>query len=266
MVIRGALRASKTTRRSRPAARTAGVQPALVLGPGHAGPVPALAPEPWARTHNPIAVLQAAANEPDRLAEHAESILERYADLEQYLQPPAPRRGRAAHRLLLRRVRHHRIAADLLGRPGRPGWRSSEGRQRPRAAAGRGRPAVSLRLLPPGHRRHRLPARGLRSPRHRRRRRSSRSSTRRARRSSSTCRSRAAPSAPGSGSPRSAACRCTCSTPTWRTTARTTAGSPATCTAATRTRAFARRSSSASAACARCAPSCRPRRSPKSCT
>src|SRR5215217_3704465 len=44
-----------------------------------------LAPEPWGRTHNPIAVYKAAANEPDRLAEHAESILERHADLEQYL-------------------------------------------------------------------------------------------------------------------------------------------------------------------------------------
>jgi glycogen phosphorylase len=44
-----------------------------------------LAPEPWARTHNPIAVLKAAANDPDRLAEHAESILERLAALEKYL-------------------------------------------------------------------------------------------------------------------------------------------------------------------------------------
>jgi starch phosphorylase len=44
-----------------------------------------LAPEPWARTHNPIAVLKSASNDPDRLAEHAESILEQHADLEQYL-------------------------------------------------------------------------------------------------------------------------------------------------------------------------------------
>jgi len=29
----------------------------------------ALAPEPWGRTHNPIAVLKSAANDPDRLAE-----------------------------------------------------------------------------------------------------------------------------------------------------------------------------------------------------
>src|ERR1700682_4513760 len=45
----------------------------------------ALAPEPWGRTHNPIAVLKSAANDPDRLAEHAESIVERHGDLEQYL-------------------------------------------------------------------------------------------------------------------------------------------------------------------------------------
>src|SRR5712691_2820038 len=44
-----------------------------------------LAPEPWSRTHNPIAVLKAAANDPDRLAEHAESILEQHGALEQYL-------------------------------------------------------------------------------------------------------------------------------------------------------------------------------------
>src|SRR4030088_2289228 len=44
-----------------------------------------LAPEPWARTHNPIAVLKSAANDPDRLAEHAESILERHSNLDQYL-------------------------------------------------------------------------------------------------------------------------------------------------------------------------------------
>jgi starch phosphorylase len=45
----------------------------------------ALAPEPWGRTHNPIVVLKSAANDPDRLAEHAESILERHGDLDQYL-------------------------------------------------------------------------------------------------------------------------------------------------------------------------------------
>jgi starch phosphorylase len=47
-----------------------------------------LAPEPWSRTHNPIAALKSAINEPDRLAEHAESILERHHDLDQYLNRP----------------------------------------------------------------------------------------------------------------------------------------------------------------------------------
>src|SRR5947207_5966522 len=55
-----------------------------------------LAPEPWARTHNPIAAMKAAVNEPDRLAEHAESIFERYGDLEYYMRrasrlPDVPR-------------------------------------------------------------------------------------------------------------------------------------------------------------------------------
>jgi starch phosphorylase len=44
-----------------------------------------LAPEPWGRTHNPIAVLKSVANDRDRLAEHAESILDQHGDLEQYL-------------------------------------------------------------------------------------------------------------------------------------------------------------------------------------
>src|SRR5689334_6241563 len=47
-----------------------------------------LAPDRWAKTHNPIVAMKAAVNEPDRLAEHAESILERNADLEQYLNRP----------------------------------------------------------------------------------------------------------------------------------------------------------------------------------
>src|SRR5258708_2442004 len=44
-----------------------------------------LAPEPWSKTHNPIAVLKTAANDPDRLAEHAESILAQHGALEQYM-------------------------------------------------------------------------------------------------------------------------------------------------------------------------------------
>jgi starch phosphorylase len=45
----------------------------------------ALAPEQWARTHNPVAVLAAVAHDSDRLAEHAENILDRGRALEQYL-------------------------------------------------------------------------------------------------------------------------------------------------------------------------------------
>src|SRR5689334_8187568 len=47
-----------------------------------------LAPDRWAKTHNPIAAMTAAVNEPDRLAEHAESILERHGELEHYLNRP----------------------------------------------------------------------------------------------------------------------------------------------------------------------------------
>src|SRR5262245_58662251 len=43
----------------------------------------AIAPEPWARSHNPVSVLKAAS--PDSLAEHAEDILARGAELDQYL-------------------------------------------------------------------------------------------------------------------------------------------------------------------------------------
>ena len=58
-----------------------------------------LAPEPWSRTHNPIAVLKPAANDSDRLAEHAESILEQHGDLEQYLNgsPGIPNTPRIAY-------------------------------------------------------------------------------------------------------------------------------------------------------------------------
>src|ERR1700719_941850 len=45
----------------------------------------ALAPEPWRHTHNPIAVLKSAANEPDRLGEHAENQQRRGGDQAEYL-------------------------------------------------------------------------------------------------------------------------------------------------------------------------------------
>ena len=54
----------------------------------------------------------------------------------------------AAGRVLLGRVRAARVAADLLRRPGHPRGRSPEERQRTGPAAGRGRAALSQRLLP----------------------------------------------------------------------------------------------------------------------
>ena len=67
----------------------------------------------------------------------------------------------APGRLLLRRVRRPRVAADLLRRPRRARRRHPQGGLRPRAAAGRGRPPVPPGLLPPAHRRRRLAARVL---------------------------------------------------------------------------------------------------------
>src|SRR4051812_17532220 len=48
----------------------------------------ALAPEPFARTGNPVNVLRSAGSDLDVLAEHAESILDRDADLDHYLNRP----------------------------------------------------------------------------------------------------------------------------------------------------------------------------------
>jgi starch phosphorylase len=48
----------------------------------------ALAPETWSHTHNPAAVLHAAADQPSLLAEHGEAIVTRREDLEGYLSRP----------------------------------------------------------------------------------------------------------------------------------------------------------------------------------
>ena len=64
---------------------------------------------------------------------------------------------------------------------------------------------------------------------------------------------RAGPCTPRSGWPRSAGCRCCCSTPTSRTTTRPPAGSPTGSTAAARSTGCCRSCCSASAASARCA-------------
>ena len=64
-----------------------------------------------------------------------------------------PGHARAPGRVLLRRVRRPRLAADLLRRPRRARRRHPQGGLRPRAAAGRRRPALPPGLLPPAHRR-----------------------------------------------------------------------------------------------------------------
>ena len=188
----------------------------------------AIDPDRWEKVaENPVKLLQEAAT--DRLAAAAQrrrpARPRRGAGGAHQRRPraPAARRGhhpRASDRVLLRRVRLPRLVPDLLGRPRRARRRHPQGGLRPRVAAGRGRPAVPQRLLPPAHRRRRLAARVLgrhrpgppaRRARHRRRRRSrSRSRSR-----SATTRSRRR-----SGASTSAASRSTCSTPSARRTTR----------------------------------------------
>ena len=152
------------------------------------------------------------------------------ADLDAYLsaRPLVPAQGRRRRtprdRLLLPGVRHHRRAAAVLRRPRHPRRRPPQGRQRPRRPAGRRRPALQERATSSSRCRARA---GSRRP--------TRSSTP----TSCPCRCCARPTAPaprspsrcpaaptcspGSGSPRSAASRCCCSTPTSRATPTTTA-------------------------------------------
>ena len=130
--------------------------------------------------------------------------------------------GAARDRLLLPGVRHHRGAAAVLRRPRHPGRRPPQDRQRPRRADHRRRPALPARLLPAVAVPRRLAAGDA-----------TRSSTptgcrcrccarptARSRKIEIGAARRPARSPPGSGSPRSAGCRCCCSTPTSRRTAR----------------------------------------------
>ena len=71
--------------------------------------------------------------------------------------PPAP-----TGRLLLGRVRHPRVAADLLRRARRAGGRPHQERLRPGRSARRGRPVLRPGLLSATSRRHGLAAGGLR--------------------------------------------------------------------------------------------------------
>ena len=145
-------------------------------------------PDRWEQVaENPVRLLQEAATErllaaaPGRRP--ARPGRGRRGARERRPRPAGPRRpGRAGApgRVLLRRVRRPRVAADLLRRPRRARRRHPQGGLRPGAAAGRGRPPVPPRLLPPAHRPTGLAARVLgrhrprppaRRARHRRRRR-----------------------------------------------------------------------------------------------
>ena len=148
------------------------------------------------------------------------------ADLDDYLDatalvPGARARTRPTRdRLLLARVRHHRGPAAVLRRPRHPGRRPPQGGQRPGRPAHRRRPALPRRLLPPVAVARRLAAGDypVLDPR---------------RAAAAACCARPTATAPqvsialpggrdaaraGSGRPRSAGCRCCCSTPTSRRT------------------------------------------------
>ena len=152
-----------------------------------------------------------------------------YRRMQEYLKSRshvgrAPRRRAvgAAGRLLLRRVRAPRIAADLLGRPRHPRRRSHQERIRPRDPAGRRRALLRPGLLQAAARSGRPAARGL--PR-----RGQRAAARSSRPPETACRSRSrsrrarAPSPRGCGRWPSGATRCCCSTRTSRATCRRTA-------------------------------------------
>ena len=131
--------------------------------------------------------------------------------------PDAP----ARHRLLLAGVRHRRRAAAVLRRPRHPRRRPPQGRQRPRRADHRRRPALPPRLLHPVALARGLAAGALPQPRPRRPAAdpAARSRTATPARIRVSLPEQPARCTPRSGSPRSAGCRCCCSTPTWpRTT------------------------------------------------
>ena len=79
------------------------------------------------------------------------------------VRPPSRQRAARTRGLLLRRVRAPRVAAHLLGRPGRPGRRSPDRGLRHGPAAGRRGALLPTRLLPPEHRRGRPPGARLRA-------------------------------------------------------------------------------------------------------
>ena len=216
----------------------------------------AIDPDRWDRVaENPIRLLQETAA--DRLAAAAEDadLLARASALEQTIAADLARAGAgrrrhagASRRVLLRRVRRPRVAADLLRRPRRARGRLPEGVLGPGAADGRRRAAVPRGLLPPADRPRRLAARVL--GRHRSRSGCPRRScaARTASRSRSPRRSAMRRSRRRSGGSTSAASRCSCSTPTGRRTPSPAAGSRPSSTSPTRTCAWRSTSCSASAA------------------
>ena len=125
-------------------------------------------PERWELcAGNPVRLLQEV--HPDTLARLAgdAGFLARLAELQQGSRPCWTRARRrpcphpSVRRLLLRGVRHPRLAAGLLRRPRRARGGHPQGGLRPRAAARRGRADVPPGLLPPAHRRLGLAARVL---------------------------------------------------------------------------------------------------------
>ena len=147
------------------AARRAGRprrQPALVLAPGDArtSSRPST-PTLWESTGgDPVRLLGAVGRGAARRAGRGRGVPRRgsraaHADLDglpdrRPLVPAPARRGRrrsGRDRLLLAGVRHHRRAAAVLRRPRHPGRRPPQGRQRPRRADHRRRPALPARLL-----------------------------------------------------------------------------------------------------------------------
>ncbi len=128
--------------------------------------------------------------------------------------------GAAVDRLLLPGVRHHQRAAAVLRRPRHPGRRPPQDRQRPRRPDRRRRAALPARATSgsrcPARAGSRRPTRcstptGCRSPC------CARPTARAAKVTHRPARRRSA-RARASGSPRSAGCRCCCSTPTSRRT------------------------------------------------
>ena len=134
-------------------------------------PLLRLDPAAWARHRNPIAVLAGMdagplggrlrrRGVPGRRQPRAGRVPPLHGQRQRLVVPAADRPDRArfrADRLLLRRVRHPRVDADLLRRPGRPGRRPLQVGVRCGAAVHRRRPPLPPWLLPPADRRRWAP-------------------------------------------------------------------------------------------------------------